>query len=261
MKKTYILITLITALLCYIYCRCSFPKYSKNDKTSKTKVTEMTELTERQKKVLESEGLPTDIDKLSYQQKSGIIHIEKAFEYLDDKYPGVEFEYLSHRPEGILGSQLTKFVPAGYDKEDDRNIVTVERDKFENKYTDDYMCVVTRKPIENVIDKYAESYFDVDNVKTFAFVGGTDLKYGDIVSEETVKGTTYTSIAFFMPENICSEEDLQKFADVITKWNDENQMRCTFRATIVSENDFKEMDDSIFDNYFGKYKLINDISF
>jgi len=64
-----------------------------------------------------------------------------------------------------------------------------------------------------------------------------------------------------MPENICSEEDLQKFADVITKWNDENQMRCTFRATIVSENDFKEMDDSIFDNYFGKYKLINDISF
>ena len=261
MKKIYRLFTLITALLCFTLCGCSIFRYNNKDKTSKIKVTEVTELTERQKKVLESEGLPTDIDKLSYKQKAGIIHIEKAFEYLDDKYKGVEFEYLSHRPVWIMGNQETKFVPAGYDENDNRNIVTVEKDKFEGSYNDNYMLVLTRKPIENVIDKYAESYFGVDNVKTFAFVGGTDLKYGDIISEETVKGTTHTYAAFFMPENICSEAKLQEFTDVITKWNDENQMHCTFRATIVSENDFIEMDDSIFDDYYGKYKLINDISF
>ena len=75
MKKTYSLLTLITAILCFTFCGCSLPRYNNKDKTSKTKVTEMTELTERQKKVLESEGLPTDIDKLSYQQKSGIYDI------------------------------------------------------------------------------------------------------------------------------------------------------------------------------------------
>ena len=261
MKKIYRLFTLITALLCFTLCGCSIFRCNNKDKTSKIKVTEITELTERQKKVLESEGLPTDIDKLSYKQKLGIINIEMAFEYLDDKYKDVEFEYLSHRPVWIMGNQETKFVPAGYDKNDYRNIVTVEKDKFESSYTDNYMLVLTRKPIENVIDKYAESYFGLDNVKTFAFVGGTDLKYGDIISEETVKGTTHTYAAFFMPENICSKAKLQEFADVTTKWNDENQMHCTFRATIVSENDFRKMDDFIFDDYHSKYKLIDDILF
>lgn len=256
-STTKIIIKQLFAIFSILLCltSCSGIGSSKSNNSSA-----LTELNERQKKVLESEGLPTDIDKLSYKQKSGIINIENAFEYLDDKYKGVEFEYSSHRPAAIMGSQQTKFVPAGYDKDDDRNIVTVKKDRDGN-YNDDYMKIVTRKPIENVIDKYAESYFGLDNVKTFAFVGGTDLKYGDIISEETVKGTTHTYAAFFMPENICSEAKLQEFADIITKWNGYNQMYCTFRATIVSENDFREMDDSIFDDYHSKYKLIDDILF
>ena len=260
MKKTYILITLITALLCYIYCRCSFPKYSKNDKTSKTKVTEMTELTERQKKVLESEGLPTDIDKLSYQQKSGIIHIEKAFEYLDDKYPGVEFEYLSHRPEGILGSQLTKFVPAGYDKEDYRNVVTVERDKFENKYTDDYMCVVTRQSLEKVIDGYVKKYFG-SRVKIFANVGKTYLEYGDEISESTVIGKTFANSMIFLPEDICKEGTLEEFANVCRKWSDENNVGGSYRVTVVSSTDFEEINYKNFRDFYVNGHIKDDISF
>ena len=91
MKRIYRLFILLTALLCFTLCGCSLLRRTNKNKTSKIKVTEITELTERQKKVLESEGLPTDIDKLSYKQKAGIIHIEKAFEYLDEKYKGVEF--------------------------------------------------------------------------------------------------------------------------------------------------------------------------
>lgn len=54
-------------------------------------------LTERQKKILQKEGLPTDIDELTSIQKSGIMHIENAFLYLDEKYPGVEFEFDAFR--------------------------------------------------------------------------------------------------------------------------------------------------------------------
>lgn len=237
MKKIYRLFTLITALLCFTLCGCSIFRYNNKDKTSKIKVTEVTELTERQKKVLESEGLPTDIDKLSYKQKAGIIHIEKAFEYLDDKYKGVEFEYCSHTPAAIMGFERTDFIPVGYDKEDNRNIVTVKKDRDGN-YSDDYMLVAVRKPIENVITKYLEEYFGKGCVKAYVGIGWTDLQYGDEINEDTVIGRANASTALFVPEDICSKEQLDLFYDNCQRWIKDNKLDFHFRAIIISREDF-----------------------
>lgn len=237
MKKIYRLFTLITALLCFTLCGCSIFRYNNKDKTSKIKVTEVTELTERQKKVLESEGLPTDIDKLSYKQKAGIIHIEKAFEYLNDKYKGVEFEYCSHTPAAIMGFERTDFIPVGYDKEDNRNIVTVKKDRDGN-YSDDYMLVAVRKPIENVITKYLEEYFGKGCVKAYVHPFWTDFQYGDEINEETVIGRVKECASFFIPEDICSKKQLDAFSDKYQKTKSDNKLGCEFRATIVSREDF-----------------------
>lgn len=52
----------------------------------------------------------------------------------------------------------TASVPVRLDKEDDRNIVTVNYDRDGN-YSDDYMLVAVREETEKVIQKYLESLF------------------------------------------------------------------------------------------------------
>ena len=258
MKKTYSLLTLITAILCFTFCGCSLPRYNNKDKTSKTKVTEMTELTERQKKVLESEGLPTDIDKLSYQQKSGIIHIEKAFEYLDDKYPGVEFEYLSHYPAGIMGHEKTDFVPKGYDKDDSRNIITVEKDRKGN-YNDrnDYMLIAVRETMEKVVTEYVEAYFGEGNVKVYVHPYLAEMEYGDEINENTVKDKVKSTAVLFVPDEVCTETQLDAFSNNYK--NDGHDFECRFRATIIKKEDFDHLTYINHGDMYDREHIIYDI--
>ncbi len=237
MKKIYRLFTLITALLCFTLCGCSIFRCNNKDKTSKIKVTEITELTERQKKVLESEGLPTDIDKLSYKQKAGIIHVEKAFEYLDNKYPGVEFEYYSYRPAGVMGQEKTDFVPKGYDKDDSRNIVTVEKDRDGN-YDDNngYVLVIVRETMEKVITEYVGAYFGEGNVKVYVHPYLAEMEYDDEINENTVKDKVKSTAVLFIPDEVCTETQLDAFSD--TYKNDGHDFECEFRATIIRKKDF-----------------------
>ena len=167
-------------------------------------------LTSRQIEILEEYDLPTNMDDLTVRQKSGIKEIESAFVYLDEKYPGVEFEYRSHTQAGILNSEDTTFIPVGYDKEDDRNIVTVNYDR-EGNYSDDYMLVLVREPMEKIVTDYIKEYFKSDDVKVFLYPGGTDLKYTDVINEETVIGRVGSKAQVFLPDDICSESKLKEF--------------------------------------------------
>lgn len=256
MKKPYSLLTLITAILCFTFCGCSLPRYNNKDKTSKTKVSEMTELTERQKKVLESEGLPTDIDKLSYQQKSGIINIEKAYEYLDDKYPGVEFEYLLHYPAGIMGHEKTDFVPKGYDKDDERNLVTVEKDRDGN-YSDKYILVAVREPMEKVVTEYVEAYFGEGNVKVYVSPYLADMEYDDEINENTVKDKVKSTAVLFVPDEVCTEAQMDAFSDAYK--NDGHDFECRFRATIIRNEDFNGLTFQNCGDMYDREHIIYDI--
>lgn len=258
MKRIYRSLILLTALLCFTLCGCSLIRRTNRNKTSKIKVTEITELTERQKKVLESEGLPTDIDKLSYKQKAGIIHIEKAFEYLDDKYKGVEFEYLSHLPPAIMGKEETRFVPKGYDKDDSRNIVTVEKARGGN-YDDNngYILVIVRETTEKVITDYLESYFGEGNVKVYVYPCSTKLKYDDKINEKTVTDKVASQASVFLSEEVCSREKLDNFSEKYN--NDGHAFVCGFRATIVNQEDFNSLTFENHDDLYDMNHMIYDI--
>lgn len=258
MKRIYRSLILLTALLCFTLCGCSLIRRTNRNKTSKIKVTEITELTERQKKVLESEGLPTDIDKLSYKQKLGIINIEMAFEYLDDKYKGVEFEYLSHYLASIMGKEKTNFVPKGYDKDDHRNIVTVEKERGGN-YDDNngYILVIVRETTEKVITDYLESYFGKGNVKVYVHPYLAEIEYDDEINENTVKDKVKSSAVLFVPDEVCTETQLDAFSDAYK--NDGHDFECRFRATIIKKEDFDDLTYINHGDMYDREHIIYDI--
>ena len=238
-------------IVCILFCTLSIGgcsngelKYnsSNNNSNDIENVVEVTTadksvLTERQKQILIEESLPTDIDKLSASQKRGIINIENAFLYLDEKYKGVEFEFLSHYSADIMGQEKTDFVPKGYDKDDSRNIITVEKDR-EGNYNDrnGYMLIAVREPMETVITKYVESYFGEGNVKVYIHPYLAEMEYGDDVNENTVTDKVNSTAVLFVSDELCTETQLNAFSDNYK--NDGHDFECEFRATIIRKNDY-----------------------
>ena len=230
---------LLLAATCLVSCESRKYKQSNPDV-----------LNSRQIKILEENSLPTEMSQLNGRQKSGIKEIESALVYLEEKYPGVEFEYISHTQAGLMNTEDTKFVPVGYDKEDDRNIVTVNYDRDGN-YSDDYMLVAVREETENTIKQYLISYFGEDNFKVYVHPMGTNLEFGDEISEETVKGGNVRSVAeLLLPDDICSKEKLNEFAEAYRNVYD--VYRCRFSASIINKKDF---DNFTYKNMYDDTKI------
>lgn len=240
--------TAVLAAACLVSCESRKYKQSNPDV-----------LTSRQIKILEENSLPTEMSQLNGRQKGGIKEIESAFVYLEEKYPGVEFEYISHTQAGLMNTEDTKFVPVGYDKEDDRNIVTVNYDRDGN-YSDDYMLVLVREPMEKVVTNYIQKYFNTKDVKVFLKPGGTDLEYTDEINEKTVIGKVRSRAFVFIPDAICSESKLKSFSEDCLKWTKDDNIFCGYRATTVCREIFDEINEH---NYSDVYKgeIISDVLF
>jgi len=236
MKK---LIALMTTALIVAAClvSCESRKYKQSNPDV---------LNSRQIKILEENSLPTEMSQLNGRQKGGIKEIESAFVYLEEEYPGVEFEYISHTQAGLMNTEDTKFVPVGYDKEDDRNIVTVNYDRDGN-YSDDYMLVAVREETEKAIQKYLESYFGKNNFKVYVRPRGTELQFGDDINEESVKNGNVVSVAqLLLPNDICSEKKLNEFADKYKSIYD--VYRCRIGASIIYREDFDNLTYDLYNN-------------
>ena len=232
-------IAVMSIVLCFSLCGCSFSIFNSKEKEQKsvTETSDSSELTERQKQILAEVSLPTDIDELNSNQKRGITNIEKAYLYLDDKYKGVEFEYISYYPAGIMGQEKTDFVPKGYDKDDERNIVSVRKDRDGN-YDDNngYALIVVRDTMEEVVAEYAEAYFGKGNVKVYVHPYLAEMEYDDEINENTVKDKVKSTAVLFVPDEVCTETQLDDFSD--TYKNDGHDFECRFRATIIKKEDF-----------------------
>lgn len=230
-------IAVMSIALCFSLCGCSFSDFNTKEKESVTEAADKSELTDRQKQILVEESLPTDIDELNSNQKRGITNIEKAYLYLDDKYKGVEFEYISYYPAGIMGQEKTDFVPKGYDKDDERNIVSVIKDRDGN-YDDNngYVLIVVRDTMEEVVAEYAEAYFGKGNVKVYVHPYLAEMEYDDEINENAVKDKVKSTAVLFVPDEICTPAQLDAFSD--TYKNDGHDFECRFRATIIKNEDF-----------------------
>ncbi|MCR5600266.1 MAG: hypothetical protein K6G33_05955 [Ruminococcus sp.] len=263
-KKHYIRSTVLllsVAMYCGL-CGCYVPIGKKDDTTvneptsAVTPTADRSVLTERQKAILAENGLPTDIDKLESNQKRGIMNIENAFLYLDEKYKGVEFECLSHDSAWIMGQEKTAFVPKGYDKEDSRNIVTVEKDRDGN-YSDKYILVAVREAMEKVVTDYVEAYFGEGNVKVYVYPCSADMEYDDVINENTVKDKVESTAVLFVPDEECTEAQLDAFSD--TYLNDGHDFVCNFRATIIRKEDFDRLTYKNHSDMYDRDHMIYDI--
>lgn len=236
-------IAVMSTILCCYLCGCSVSDTSGRNSDGSENVSEAATadrsvLTERQKQILAEESLPTDIDELSASQKRGIMNIENAFLYLDEKYKGVEFEFISHYAAGIMGHEKTDFVPKGYDRDDSRNIVTVEKDRDGN-YSDKYILVAVREPMEKVVTEYVEAYFGKGNVKVYVHPYLADMEYDDEINENVVKDKVKSTAVLFVPNEVCTDTQLDTFSD--TYKNDGHDFECEFRATIIRKEDFDSL--------------------
>lgn len=254
-------IAIMSIVLCFSLCGCSFSDFNSKEKEgiSEAATTDSSALTERQKKILAEESLPTDIDKLNSNQKRGITNIEKAYLYLDDKYKGVEFEYDSHRPAAIMGKEETYFIPKGYDKNDNRNIVTVVKDRDGTYYDKNgYVLIIVRDTVEKVITDYLESYFGKGNVKVYVYPLSADMKYDDEINEKTVTDKVASQAVMFLSEEVCSPEKLDEFSEKYS--NDGHAFECGFRATIVCQEDFNSLTYENHEDLYDKEHMIYDVN-
>ncbi len=244
MKTKIIFLCILFGTLSFSGCSLADSKHTSSNSNSNSIDSESevataagSTLTERQKKILSEESLPTELDKLSASQERGITNIENAFLYLDEKYPGIEFDYVSHYPAGLMEYETTDFVPKGYDKEDSRNLITVEKDRKGNyDDRDGYMLIAVRETMEKVIAEYVESYFGEGNAKVYIHPFLAEMEYTDIINEDTVKDKVQSTAVLFVPDEICTKAQMDAFSDKYK--SDGHDFVCRFRATIINKNDF-----------------------
>lgn len=73
--------------------------------TNKNLLDDGFQLTPRQTEILQQEGLPADINKLTQRQKKSIIDIEEMLQYAERKY-GIQLVYVDYTAEKELESEF-----------------------------------------------------------------------------------------------------------------------------------------------------------
>lgn len=245
---------------------CSLREKTNNSKKETSKYEEelptadRSKLTERQKKILQEEGLPTELNKLTQSQKIYIAVIEDALLYLDKQYEGVSFDFHTLRPASIMGKQELRFIPTGFDKEDKRNFVTVVKERDGSGYSDNYMLILVRESMENVIKSYMEDYFSKGDVKIYLRPGSTEIEYGDVINETTVIGKVQSRAAVFLPSDICPEDKFNTFIDDCLKWTNDNDIQCGYRFTTVERENYEKISQCNYTEFYYSRYIVNDAS-
>lgn len=151
---------------------CSMKQKIIGPSENETAVTENAsgiELTERQKSILESEGLPTEIEKLTYRQEKAIMGIEELLTYLENKYDR-EFIFVDYSlPSTVSCETLRARVPEG----DSKDNFDVRR--IDGQIEDDYMKVAIRDDYGKYVEDILVSNLGNDRIKVIGDVFKTEL--------------------------------------------------------------------------------------
>jgi len=132
-------------------------------------------LNEWQKNLLEAEGLPTDIEKLTPTQKRSIQHIYEMITYLNEKY-GEEFIYKGYIEPGAMQSEELYAYSLSDNK---KRTVTVKIDSDGN-LTDDYQSKSVADYCEELIDDWIHSYLGTDDYRYFATTNACYIEMSEI---------------------------------------------------------------------------------
>ncbi len=132
-------------------------EYAENDEVERM-ISETTELNERQKYIMAMEIGRTEYSELKDDQKEAAIKIEMLYEYLEEKYPDKEFEYVNFVLESLSSHLIVK------ETSDKKHRSVGATLRWDNKtksyiYLDNYYLKVTASDeYEKLIEKHLKEY-------------------------------------------------------------------------------------------------------
>lgn len=201
-------------------------------------------LNEWQKNLLEAEGLPTDIEKLTPTQKRSIQHIYEMITYLNEKY-GEEFVYKGYIEPGAMQSEEL-YAYSLSDKK--KRTVTVKIDSDGN-LTDDYQSKSVADYCEELIDDWIHSYLGTDDYRYFATTNACHIEMSEI-KDENFQWKYGSSNIIFIKMDEYSFDELEKFAVNYAKFLHEHKIDGSHRINVMREwPDYEVSQNNCFDWY------------
>ena len=201
-------------------------------------------LNEWQKNLLEAEGLPTDIEKLTPTQKRSIQHIYEMITYLNEKY-GEEFVYKGYIEPGAMQSEEL-YAYSLSDKK--KRTVTVKIDSDGN-LTDDYQSKSVADYCEELIDDWIHSYLGTDDYRYFATTNACYIEMSEIENGNFQWEYGATNMIYLKMDEYNFDE-LEKFAVNYAKFLYEHQISGTHRINVMRDwPDYEVNSNTAYDYY------------
>ena len=208
-------------------------------------------LNEWQKSLLESQGLPTDIEQLSPTQKRSIQHIYEMITYLNEKY-GEEFVYAGYVEPGVMDEE-TLYARSLSDKK--QRAVTVKIDS-DGDFTDDYMGSSVADYCENLIGDYVRSYFDSKDVAYFMSVNANRLdSIKEVENGDFNWGIGVDNQLIFL-DNSYNENDLEKFIKELAVFMYEHRIAGSNQLSLLKNLKINEINRNNYSDYYDSKYLV-----
>ena len=261
MKK---LITLFTATITSVVCLGSCgrtqttkpPQTSVNTSQVETSIQTSNDiLNDWQKEVLAAEGLPTEANELTDSQLRSIQRIYEMISYLNEKY-SEEFIYAGYLEPASNQTETLYAYPRLLGEDYGRNTVTVKATN--DGFTDDYHDKSVADYYNELVTDFIHNYFDSDDFVVFTDVNACDIKKSEVIDcDFQWKLGVFDSI--FLSENICTHDDVEKFAVNFAKYLYEHKMAGRHRINIMdSDFEISEMTYGNFTEYYNSKSFIGD---
>ena len=250
MKK---LISLITTAILAVSMVTSCGKSNSSSQTGHKWENSET-LNEWQKSLLESQGLPTDIEQLSPTQKRSIQHIYEMITYLNEKYDE-EFVYAGYVEPGLMDEETLYAYPKQYGAEGGKNTVEVTLDD-NGDFTDTYSNMDVSSYAEKLIGDYVRGYFKSDEIAYFMTVNDSDIESMEEVKNGDFNWKIGVTNALFFSDKSFKADDIETFAPQFAKWLYEHKIVSTNRLDIIKNVDVKK---ATYSNNDFCYKIENSV--
>lgn len=231
-KKICLFISLITLMLGV--CGCMDTNQNSLD-------SDIIQLTPRQIEILQREGLPTDISKLTQRQKKSIKDIEEMLQYAENKY-GIPFIYVDYTAEKELESGVLTAYPSGSLKK--RDIFSIRRGS-DGGFEDTYNNLIVRDKYEEMLhDKIKEMVNG--NFKSYAQITETALQQAPLDIQDCVN-TVKAKCWIFVEEK--TNDDCDNIVDFIISWMNTNKIKGSIYILSVTDGILQEITEENFTDY------------
>ena len=215
-------------------------------------------LNEWQMDLLEAQGLPTDIEKLTPMQKLSIQHIYEMITYLNDKYDE-EFVYAGYIQSGLMDEETLLAYPKKYGADVGRNMVEVTVDD-NGDFTDNYSSIEIRDYCEKLYNDFIRDYFNSDeavllinyfssDIDSLKEIKGDDFEY-------KVGGTNIICIS----DEICNEESIKDFMVSFAEFGISHRIHSSNRIEVLHDVNISDLNIKNCADYYDNSVLGSDIS-